>query len=198
MGQQLFRDDPLAAGAHHNFGVPLGGVDAPDLGGLHVDGGPLLQVDDGLGIHDALAGALALAVVLLHIAHLGVLPHVEGMHTVVLAGLTAGIVDAAAGDDVHIAVRAHVKIVVDQVVQAGLGDDDRDVDRLVFGARSDVNVDARLVGLGVDDDVGGVGPPVQPPVLPDVVGPHRGLFQVCDLLEELPVHVVHFIAPSFI
>ena len=70
--------------------------------------------------------------------------------------------------------------------------------RDVFGARSNVNVDARLVGLGVDDDVGGVGPPVQPPVLPDVVGPHRGLFQVRDLLEELPVHVVHFIAPSFI
>ena len=197
VGEELFGDDGLAAGPYHDLGVALGGVHAPDLGGLHVDGGALVQVDDGLGVEDALAGALALAVVLLVVADLGVFAHVEGVDAVVLGGVTAGVVDAAAGDDVHVAVLADVEVVVDRLGEAGLGEDHGNVDRLLLGAGSDVDVDAGLVGLGVDDDVGGADAAVRFAVLADIVGPHRKTVQIGDLLEELGFQFVHGSNASF-
>ena len=109
----------------------------------------------------------------------------KGVHAVVLAGIAAAVVDAAAGDDVHVAVLADIEIVVHQLREAGLGDDDGDVDRLMLGAGGDVDVDAGLVGLGVDHDVGGVVPAARAAVFADVIGPHGETVQVGDLLEEL-------------
>src|SRR5699024_11356704 len=60
----------------------LGIVDAGDLGGLHLNLGVFLQVDDGGGVHDLLAQAVALAVVLFHIAEPGVFAHKEGVDAV--------------------------------------------------------------------------------------------------------------------
>ena len=82
-----------------------------------------LQVDHGLGVHDVAAGlaGVLLAVVLLHVAHLGVFADVEGVDAVVAALVAAGVVDAAAGHDVHVAVVADVEVVVDHLTEAGLG-----------------------------------------------------------------------------
>ena len=42
---------------------------------------------------------------------------------VVLGGFVSGVVDAAAGHNHHVAVGPDVEVVVDQLVQPGLGDD---------------------------------------------------------------------------
>ena len=44
------------------------------------------------------------------------------------------VVNAAAGHDDHVAVGPDVKVVVHQLIQAGLGDDHGDVHRLALGA----------------------------------------------------------------
>ena len=150
-----------------------------------------------MGVENALASALALAVVLLHIAHLGILAHVEGVDAVVLGGLTAGVVDAAASHNAHIAVLADVEVVVHQVGETSLGDDDGDVHRLVDGAGGDVDVDARLVLFALNDNVGGVAAPLQLAVLADVIRPLGHTLQVCDLPEQMGVDGIHAWAPPF-
>ena len=119
---------------------------------------------------------------LFYIVDLGVFAHIEGVDAVVLGGLRPLVVDAAAGDDDHVAVRADEEVVVDQVVQAGLRQQDRDMDGLVLGAGLDVDVDAGLVLFGDDVDVCGGLAGVQLAVLADVIGPLGGALQVSDLL----------------
>ena len=104
-----------------------------------------------------------------------------------------------AGHDVHIAVLADEEVVVYHLAQPGLADDDRDVDRLVPGARLDADVDARLarLGLGGDLNVGGAVPGVQRAVAADVVGPLGGLLQLRDLFQQFPFSLIHaYLAPS--
>lgn len=55
-----------------------------DLGGLHLHLRTLGQVHDGGGVHHLLAAAVALAVVLFHVAQLGVFGQIEGVDAVVL------------------------------------------------------------------------------------------------------------------
>ena len=163
------------------------GVHAPDLGGLHVDGGPLVQVDDGLGVHDPLAGALAVAVVALHIADLEFLPMWK-VWTPSCWLVSQPVLWMPQPATMSTSQSSPMKkVVVHQLGKAGLADDNGDVDRLVLGAAFHGDVDARLarLGLGGDLNVGGVVAGVQLSVAPDVVGPLRGLFQVRDLLEEL-------------
>ena len=199
IGHQLFVDDALSAGGHLHNGVPDGGVYPPDLGHLHGDGGALLQIDLGTGVQDALAGAGAFAVVTFHIADAGVFADVEDMDAVVLAGLTAGIVDAAAGHNVHVGILADIEVVIDHVGEAGHAENHGDVDALSPGARFYGDVDAGLaVGLGGDVDVGGDLPVVQLAVDPEVVGSLGNLFQVGNLLQDLPFCLVHQRSPSLI
>ena len=120
------------------------------------------------------------------------------MHAVVLGGVAAIIMDAAAGDDVHVAVLADEKVVIHQIGQPALGEQDGDVDILPLGARLDPDVDAGLVLLGGDLNRLGAPPGVQPAVLADVVGPLGGLFQLGDLLEDLPIYLFHQASPPFI
>ncbi|MPM36214.1 hypothetical protein SDC9_82809 [bioreactor metagenome] len=77
----------------------------------------------------------------LHIVHLGIRAHVEGMDAVVLRLLAARVMDTAAGYDIHITVRSDIKIVVDHLGEAGFGDDDGDMDRFLFSARLNMDVD---------------------------------------------------------
>ena len=63
------------------------------------------------------------------------------------------VVDAAAGDDGHVAVVFDVERVVHDVLQARLRDDDGDVHRLALRARLDADVDAGVVRLRGDLDV---------------------------------------------
>ena len=76
--------------------------------------------------------------------------------------------DAAAGHDRHVRALADKEVVVDQIVEAGLAQDDRNVDVFALGEGRDADVDAVLVGLGDDLDVLGVLAELLLPVEADV------------------------------
>ena len=201
VGQQPLCDDGLGPLAADDLGVPLGGVHAPDLHRVHLDGGALLQIHDGLGVHDLLTPAVPLGVVLFRVVDMGVFAHMEGVDAVVAGLLVAAVVDAAAGHDLHIAVLADVEVVVHRLFHTGLGDDDGDVAGLALGPVQNPDVDAGVaVGPVVDLDVLRGHPAVTAAVLTDVEGPHGLTDQVRDLLQQLPVHlcVHHTAAPSFV
>ena len=197
VGKQTLGDHRLGAHLHLHLGVAAGGVHATNLHRLQLHGSALGQIDDGMGVEDALSGALALTIVLFHVAHLGVFAHIEGVDAVVLGGLAAGVVDAAAGHNAHVAALADVEVVVHQVGEAGLGDNDRDVQRLVDGAGGNVNVDARLVLLALNDNVGGVAAPLQLAVFADVVRPLGNTLQVCNFSKQMGVDGIHAWSPPF-
>ena len=108
-----------------------------------------------------------------------------------LGGLAAGVVDAAAGNDLHVGIGADVEIVVHQIGKAGLGHDDRNVEGLLLGAGGNVDVDTRLVLLALNDDIGGVGAALQLAVFADIVGALRNLFQIRDFLQQNLINAVH-------
>ena len=91
---------------------------------------------------------------LFNVLYAGVLAQVERVDAIVLGAFVAVVVNAAAGDDGHIAVFAHVKRVVDHVFQARLRDDNRNEHRLAFGARLDFDVNAGVIGFCLDVDIG--------------------------------------------
>ena len=200
VGQQTLRDHHLAALIAVKTGVALGGVDAANLDGVHLHGGVFPQVDDGLGIHHIaarLAGGV-LAIVLFGIVDAAVFTDIEGMDTVVAALVAAGIMDAAAGDDLHITVIAHIEIVIHQLGKARLADDDGDVALLTLGAGLDADVDALLaVGLGGDLNVLGGLAGLAAAVLTDIEGAYGLAGKVCDLLQQLGVNVGNHSLASF-
>ena len=99
-----------------------------------------------------------------------------------MRGLHPAVVDAAAGDDGDVAVLADEKVVVYHILQAAHAQHHRDVDRLVPGARLYDDVDAVLVRLGDDVDVGGGVSARLLAVGPDVVGPLGDLVEPGHLL----------------
>ena len=187
----LFADDEARPGGQVAAGLADGVVDAGDLGGLHLHLRALGQVDDGGGVHDLLAAAVALAKMLLDIADLGVFGQVKGVDAVVLGVAAAAVVDAAPGNDGHVGPFADMEVVVHQVFQAGLAQDHRDVHALVLGEGADVDVDARLVGLGDDINVGGGVAARQLAVGADVVSAHRQAVQLGHLFEQIQFNGVH-------
>ena len=192
MGQQALRHHHLAAGLAEEVRLPLGGVNAADLDGVHLHGGVLSQIHHGLGVHHVAAGltGVVLAVVLLAVPHPGVFADVERMDAVVAALVAAGVVDAAACHDLHVAVVAHVEVVVDQLAKAGLADDDGDVTLLPLGARLDADVDALLpVGAGRDLNMLGGLAGLAAAVLPDVEGAHGLARQVRDFFQQLGINI---------
>ena len=90
---------------------------------------------------------------LFNIAELCVLSDVESVDAVMLAELSAAIVDSAAGNDRDIAVLSDIEIVVHKVGKTGLTDNDRDVDTFPFSARFDIYFDALFIILRYDLDV---------------------------------------------
>ena len=165
--------------------VALGVVHALDLHHLHLDAAALADIDLGAGVHDALAAAGALAVVLLDVFDLGVFADVEAVYAVVGGVLIAAVGDAAAGDDDHVAVVADEEVVVHDLLQPALGEDDGDVDALVLRAGLDADVDAGLVGLGGDLDIGGGVAPGGLAVGADVIGALGHLVQIGDFRQKL-------------
>ena len=106
---------------------------------------------------------------LLHVADAGILADVEGVHAVVPRLVAAGVVDAAAGHDLHVAVLAHVEVVVDHLGIVALADDDGDIAFFALRAVEDADVDALLaVRAGVDLDVLGALARLAAAVLADV------------------------------
>ena len=201
VGQQALGDHHLAAGFAEEVRLALGGVDAADLDRLHLHGGVLTQIDHGLGVHDVAAGlaGVFLAEVLFHIADLGIFADVEGVDAVVAAFVTAGVVDAAAGDNVHVAVVAHVEVVIDQLTEAAVADDDGDVAFLTLGAGLDADVNAGLsVAAGIDSNVLGGLTGLAAGVLADIEGAHGLAGQIGDLFQQSGVDIGDHCAPSFL
>ena len=118
MRHQSLLDDQLCVCLQLGDGGADGGIDALDLLHLHLHRAALFHIDLGLRIEDALAVAVAAAVVLLHIFDMGVLAHIEAVYAVVLGVVLAAVVDAAARDNHHITVVADIKIVVDGLLDA--------------------------------------------------------------------------------
>ena len=85
VGHQLLGQHDLAVIPFgYDLGVALGGVHTADLAGVHDHSGALLQIDDGLRVQNTPSGAVARAIVYLHIGHLGILAHIEGVDAIVL------------------------------------------------------------------------------------------------------------------
>ena len=124
-------------------------------------------------------------VMLLHVADHGILSDEEAVDAAVLGVLSAAVRDAAARDDRDVAVLAHVEIIVDQLLEPGLADDDRDMDALPLCTGFDIDVDAGLVGLRLDLYVGGIAPRDAFSVAPDIVGAHRQRVQLRDFLQKI-------------
>ena len=112
---------------------------------------------------------------------------IEAVDAVVLGGVVGIVVDAAAGDDGDVAVLAHVEGVVHDVLQARLRHDDGDVHRLALGAVRDADVDAGVVGLGGNVDVGRGMALDQFAVLAHVEGALRHAVHIGDLGEQVLV-----------
>ena len=99
VGHDLFLDDERRTVGQMRLRVADGGVDALDLGRLHLHVGVLAEVNDRRRVHDVLAVSVALTVVLFNVAHAGILADEEAVDPVVAGLLRAAVVDAAAGDD---------------------------------------------------------------------------------------------------
>ena len=190
-GHDLFLDHQAGTGSQITAGLADGIVHTGNLGGFHLHLGAFGQVNDGGGVHDLLAAAVTLAVVLFHIAQLGVFGQPEGVDAVMFGIAAAAVVDAAAGNDGHVGAFSNVEVVVHQVLQAGLAQDYRNVYALVLGEGTDVNVDARFVGLGNDIDVGGGVAARQFAVGADVVSAHRQAVQFGNLFQQVHLNGVH-------
>ena len=123
----------------------------------------------------------------------------EGVHAVVATLVTAGVVDAAARHDLHVAVVAHVEVVVDQLADAGVADDNGDIALFALGAALDADVDALLaIGAAVDGDVlrGLAG--FTAGVLADIECAHGLAGEIGDLFQQGGVDVCDHCAPSFL
>ena len=121
---------------------------------------------------------------------MGVLTYIEGVDTVMTAVLSAAVVDAAAGHDVHIAVFTDVEVVVNQFLNTGLGDDDGNVALLALGSVFDTDVNTGFaVGLAGDLDVLRGLPAVAAGVLANVEGAYRLADQVRDFFQQLPIYL---------
>lgn len=120
------------------------------------------------------------------------------MDAVVAGFLLAFAVHAAARLDDDVRAFAHIEVVVDQVVHAGVGDAGGDVHRLALGAGLDVDDKARRVGLGLDEDVlaGLAGGALA--VLPDVISPFElAALDAADEAQQFVGDLVHTRASSF-
>ena len=191
MGHELLSHDKRGPVGQPGLGYALGGVHALDLRGIHLHVRALLQVYDRRRVHNALAGAVALGVVLFHVLDLGVPAHIEGVYAVVLAVLAAAVGYAAAGYYRHVTVGAYVEVVINEVLEAALLDNDGYVHALVLGAGLYEYVDAGLVLFGDDVYVGRRAAPGQLAVGADVVSALRHTVQVGYLGEQRPLYCVH-------
>ena len=121
---------------------------------------------------------------LLHVFHMGTGLQEEPVNPIMLGVLVAAVVNAAAGHDDHVRVPAHIEVVVDGLLQTGLGQHHGDVDALVFRAGLDVNVDAGDLLLGDDLDVGCGSPSGGVAVGANVIGTLRHFVKVRDLPQK--------------
>ncbi len=102
------------------------------------------------------------------------------------SGVT-GVMDAASGDDVHVAVFTDVEGVVHHVFQTRFRDDDWDEHGLALGARLDVDVYPRMIRLGGYLYVGTGVALYQLAVFADIEGAFRHAMDVSDLCQQIGI-----------
>ena len=152
--EQLFFDFEARSRAHDGVRRPFGEGDSAELDGLYLEHGILAEEAAGHGVEHLSRGFAALGVVPFDIPHMRAAFEAEGVDAVVFGFAGAGAVYAAARDYGDIRAFAYVEVVVDGVVQSRLGEQHGDMRALAFDARADIDVDAFLVRLGDDLDVG--------------------------------------------
>ncbi len=166
-------------------------IHALDLHRVHLERAALIEVHHRLGVQDPLTGTLAGAVVLLDVLDMRVLADMERVNAVVLGGLVARIVNAAARDDRHVRVLTDIEVVVHALLQARLRDDNRDMHALVLCSRLDDDIDAGLVRLRHDIDIFRCIAPRALTVHAEIIGSLRHLVKVRDLLKQLFLYRIH-------
>mgnify|MGYP000118594971 CR=1 FL=1 len=190
VGHELLRDIELGVLLEDHEILPFGGVHPFDLCGFQVEDRALAHKNAGDGIEDLVPGTLALCVVVLDVGDIGVCPDVEGVDAVVLGVAVAAVVDAAARHNVHIAVFTDVEVIINQLLNTGLGDDDGNVALFALGPILDADVNAGFaVGLAGDLDVLRGLPAVAAGVLANVEGAYRLADQVRDFFQQLPIYL---------
>ena len=123
MGQQLLGQHQLRARAQLGVRVAHGGRHAAQLCELHLAAGILVHDHVGHGVEDALAGAGAFTVVLLHVLHAAVLAAVEGMDAVMLGGLVCKVAPNTQKYHVQDVNRAGgIIAIMDELAKGGLVD----------------------------------------------------------------------------
>ena len=130
------------------------------------------------GIHDVGTRSIPFAVVLLHIDHLGVSAHIEGVYPIVTGFARPFVVNAASGNDDYIAVFTDMKVIVDRFPVSGGTDDYRNMHALVHCSGLDININARSVGLALNGNIGRLPPALGLSVDPDIVGALRNPVQI--------------------
>lgn len=133
---------------------------AAQLSRFHIQRRAFFDECAGDGVESLFAFRIALRVMPLDVAHAAAFFEVEGMHAVVTAFAAGVVMDTATGDDGHFRALADIEIVVNGVEQTAFGENDGDMNALVFNSRLDENVNAVLaVGAGeyFDVAVGGAG-----------------------------------------
>ena len=120
---------------------------------------------------------------LFHIADVRILPDEEAVDAVMLAHFVAAVMNAAAGDDGHVAVVSDIEIIINHFREAALAEHHRNMHAFLLGAGLYDNVDALLVLLGHDVDVGRRVSGNALAVCTDVVCACRNLMQSCNFFQ---------------
>ena len=118
------------------------------------------------------------------------------MDAVMLAALVAVVVDAAAGDDINVAVLPDEKVIVYQVRQAAFRNDNGNMDLFALGKGLDADVDAGLILLGGNFNELAVLAGLQLAIFPDIERAGGRALHIGDLVEQIGVNGVHAPASS--
>ena len=125
----------------------------------------------------------------------------ENVDAVVTGGLVAAVVDAAAGDNLHIAVFTDEEIVVYGFFHTGLRDDNRNVAGFIHRTVGNADIDARFAVIPVQNlnVLRGLAA-IAAAVLADVEGTDRFAQHVRDFLKQLAVNFIfhHCAFASFV
>ena len=116
MGHETLLDHQLGPGCQMGHRIPLCGVHALDLDALHLHIASLIHGDLRPGIHDPFPFSISITVMLFHIFKLRVLSHKKTVDAVVAGFHIAAVVDPAAGDDGHIRIVSHKKVVAHRFI----------------------------------------------------------------------------------
>ena len=169
VGHDTLAYDYLRTLVKHRGGAPGRAIDSAELHRVHLKVGILLEIRVSYRVDPAKPRALARADVLFLIQHLRALLQEKAVYAVVARCLGAVAVNSAACDYRNVGALADEEIVVNQVVNVGMGNACGNVYRFPLSAGLDPDVDSGLVRFGLYRDVFRVLPASAHAVLADIV-----------------------------